>query len=47
MNNIIDIYRRWRNTNAAVTTLDTMNDHMLADIGLVRADIPRAVRGLR
>ena len=46
MNNIIDIYRRWRDKNAAITTLDRMNDRMLADIGLVRAEIPRVGRGL-
>ncbi len=47
MNNIIDIYRRWRDRNAAITTLNRMNDHMLADIGLFRAEIPRVVRGLK
>ncbi len=46
MNNIIDIYRRWRDRNAAIATLHRMNDHLLADIGIVRAEIPRVVRGL-
>ena len=46
MNNIIDIYRQWRDRNAAIATLNRMDDHMLADIGLVRAEIPRVVRGL-
>ncbi len=47
MINIIDTLRRWHNRNVAITALGRMNDRMLADIGLVRGDIARAVRGLK
>ena len=47
MVNIIDTLRRWHKTNAAFAVLGRMDDRMLADIGLVRSDIPGVVRGLK
>ncbi len=45
MFNIIDALRRWRAENAAITALRKLDDHLLADIGVSRADISRNVRG--
>lgn len=36
--------REWWTTRAAAQRLHAMDDRMLADIGLTRADIDRAVR---
>ena len=47
MVNIIDTLRRWHNRNVAITALGRMDDRLLADIGLARGDIPRAVRDLK
>ena len=47
MVNIIESFRRWRTRTAAAAALSRMDDRILADIGVSRADIPRVVRGLR
>ena len=41
MNNMIAIYRKWANIRGIRAELNAMNDFMLEDIGLCRADIPR------
>ncbi len=47
MVNIIESVRRWRARNAAISELRRMDDRLLADIGVSRADIPRIVQNLR
>ncbi len=47
MFNMIESIRRWRARNAAIATLTRMDDRLLADIGISRADIPRIVVGLK
>ena len=47
MYNIIDALRRWHKRNVATAELGRMSDRMLADIGIVRGDIPGVVRGLK
>ena len=47
MLNMIESFRRWRTRPAAAAAHSRMDDRILADIGLSRADIPRVVRGLR
>ncbi len=47
MFNMIESIRRWRTRNAAIATLIRMDDRLLADIGITRADIPRIVVGLK
>ncbi len=41
MNNMIATYRKWANFRGIRAELKDMNDFMLEDIGLCRADIPR------
>ena len=47
MVNFIDSVRRWRARNAAISELRRLDDHLLADIGVSRADIPRIVLSLK
>ncbi len=44
MYNIIESIRRWRTRTAATSALSKMDDRILTDIGITRADIPRVVR---
>ncbi len=47
MINIIEKLRQWKAQNVAVSALNQMDERMLNDIGIRRADIPRYVRGLK
>ena len=47
MFNFIKTVRNWRPRSVAINALNRMDDRMLADIGVTRADIPSFVRGLR
>jgi uncharacterized protein YjiS (DUF1127 family) len=40
------VFIAWRAERAAIAALDSMSDHELKDIGLVRSDIGRAVKVL-
>ena len=41
VNNVIALYRKWSSLRGIRAELNAMNDFMLEDIGLCRADIPR------
>jgi uncharacterized protein YjiS (DUF1127 family) len=43
MKNIFQTIRQWQRGKAAARMLNRMDDHMLADIGVARADISKAV----
>ncbi len=43
MKNIFQTIRQWQRGNAAARVLNRLDDHMLADFGIVRADISKAV----
>ncbi len=47
MFNILNTVRNWRPRSVAIHSLNQMDDRMLADIGVTRADISRFVHGLR
>ncbi len=44
MKNIFRTVRQWQRGNAAAKLLNRLDDHMLADIGIARADISKAVQ---
>ena len=44
MKNIFQTIRHWQSGNTAARVLNRLDDRMLADIGLARGDIRRAVR---
>ncbi len=44
MKNIFRTIRQWQRGNASAKILNRMDDHMLADIGVARGDISKAVR---
>ncbi len=43
MKNLFQTIRHWQRGNAAARMLNRMDDNMLADIGLARGDIRKAV----
>ena len=43
MKNIFQMIRQWQRANAAAKRLNQLDDHMLADIGVARGDISKAV----
>ncbi len=43
MTNLFQAIRQWQRGNAAARMLNRMDDNMLADIGLARGDIRKAV----
>ncbi len=43
MKNIFQTILQWRRGNAAAKVLNRLDDHMLADIGIVRSDISKSV----
>ncbi len=43
MTNLFQTIRQWQRGNAAARMLNRMDDNMLADIGLARGDIRKAV----
>ncbi len=43
MKNIFQTIRQWQRGNAAAKTLNRLDDHMLADIGIARGDFRKAV----
>ncbi len=43
MQNLFQTIRQWQRSNAAARMLNRMDDNMLADIGLARGDIRKAV----
>ena len=45
--NLIENYREWRRYRSAVSALSRLSDRELNDVGIIRADIPRAVRHAR
>ena len=47
MFNILKTVRNLRSRSVAIRSLNQMDDRLLADIGVTRADIPSFVRGLR
>ncbi len=44
MQNLFQKIRQWQRGNAAARMLNRMNDNMLADIGIARGDISKAVQ---
>ena len=43
MKNIFQTIRQWQRGNATAKLLNRLDDHLLADIGIVRSDIQRSV----
>ena len=43
MKNFFQTIRKWQRSNVAAKTLNRFDDRMLADIGIVRGDISKAV----
>ena len=43
MKNIFQTIRQWQRGNASAKILNRLDDRMLADIGIVRGDISKAV----
>ena len=43
MKNIFQTIRQWQRGNAAAKMLHRFDDHLLADLGIARGDISRAV----
>ncbi len=43
MKNIFQTIRNWQRGNAAAKMLNRLDDYMLADIGMARGDISKAV----
>ncbi len=43
MKNIFQTIRQWQRGNAAAKMLNRLDDYMLADIGMARGDISKAV----
>ena len=43
MKNIFQTIRQWQRGNAAAKMLNRFDDHLLADIGIARGDISKAV----
>ena len=43
MKNIFQTIRQWQRGNAAAKMLTRADDHLLADIGIARSDIRKAV----
>lgn len=43
--NLIENYRDWRRYRNAVAQLSRLSDRELNDVGIMRGDIPRVVRG--
>ena len=43
MKNIFQTIRQWQRGNAAAQMLHRFDDHLLADIGIARGDISKAV----
>ena len=43
MTNLFKTIRQWQRGNAAARMLNRLNDNMLADIGIARGDIRKAV----
>ncbi len=43
MKNIFQTIRQWQRGNAVARTLNRLDDRMLADIGMARGDISKAV----
>ena len=43
MTNLFQTIRQWQRGNAAARMLNRLNDNMLADIGIARGDIRKAV----
>ena len=43
MTNLFQTIRQWQRGNAAAKMLNRMDDRMLADIGVARGDLRRAV----
>ncbi len=44
MSNIFQTIRHWQRSNAAAKFVNRLDDRMLADIGITRGDIRKAVR---
>ena len=47
MNRLIDTFRAWQDRRQAIKQLAAMPDHLLADIGIERGDIPAIVGELQ
>jgi uncharacterized protein YjiS (DUF1127 family) len=43
MKNIFQTIRQWQRSNTTAKTLNRLDDRMLADIGIARGDISKAV----
>ena len=43
MTNLFKTIRQWQRSNATAKMLNRLNDNMLADIGIARGDIRKAV----
>ncbi len=43
MKNLFQTIRQWQRRNATARMLDRLDDHMLADIGITRAEIRKTV----
>ncbi len=46
MANVFEKISHWRNRRIARSQMARMDDRMLEDIGIIRGDIDRVVRGL-
>jgi uncharacterized protein YjiS (DUF1127 family) len=40
LNSLMRLYQAWKEYGTAVRELSTLNDRELADLGIVRSDIP-------
>ncbi|MDX1606047.1 MAG: DUF1127 domain-containing protein [Candidatus Competibacterales bacterium] len=47
MNRLLNTFRAWQERRQAIKQLATMPDHLLADIGIERCDIPTVVGELQ
>lgn len=47
MLNVLQSIRRWRRRNATIAQLYRLDDRLLADIGIVRSNIPEIARRIR
>ncbi len=43
MNNLFQTIMNWQRGNAAAKLLNRLDDHMLADIGIIRSEISKSV----
>ena len=47
MKNLFETIRRWHRRNATIAELSSLDDHLLADIGITRGNLSEVARRLR